>query len=134
MDAGPAMSGMPSGTTPKSSGSFSDSAADCTRSLAARMKRIKPPAIWKSPTEMPSAAKMLLPSSRKPSATSPPVHTAWSAIFWRRSAAMFCPSPRKMAASPIGSIATNSGMKACRNLVSHSLMGARVGKPSAKGN
>ena len=30
MDAGPAMSGMPSGTTPKSSGSFSGSAADCT--------------------------------------------------------------------------------------------------------
>jgi hypothetical protein len=83
---------------------------------------------------MPSAAKMLLPRSRKPSATSPPVQTAWSAIFWRRSAATFCPSPRKMAASPMGSIATNSGMNACRNLVSQSLMGARVGKPSAKGN
>ena len=79
------------------------------------MKRIRPPAIWKSLTEIPTALKMLAPRNRKISATAPPVIVACRAICWRCSAATPCPSPRKIAASPIGSTATNIGMNACRN-------------------
>ncbi len=49
MVAGPAMSGMPSGTTPKSSGRFFLSwDGFWISSRDARMKRMSPPAIWKS--------------------------------------------------------------------------------------
>ena len=46
IDAGPAISGIPSGTTPKSSASFAGSSvAEWIRSRAARMNKINPPAI-----------------------------------------------------------------------------------------
>ena len=117
IDAGPAMSGMPRGTMPKSSASFSGSAAaDCTTSRAAMMKRISPPATWKSLGVMPRAAKMVWPRKRNSRATAPPVHVACCAIFRRVASGTPAPRARKMAASPIGSMATNSGINAFRKL------------------
>ena len=131
IDAGPAISGIPSGTTPKSAASFAgSSAAECTRSRAARINRINPPAIWKSLGVIPSAEKIVWPRNKNNSATAPPVHVACVAIFFLVASGTPAPIARKMAANPIGSIATKSGIKAFRKLSNSGGM-AGVSRPPA---
>src|ERR1019366_3045598 len=134
MAAGPAMRGIPSGTTPKSSGRpLFSSATGSVSSRAAMMKRISPPAIWKSLSPIPIETKIALPSRRKRRATMPPVSVACVAIRLRFSAGTSLPSARNIAARPMGSIATKRGMKHCRNFVRRSMVGHAAGLAS-KGN
>ena len=107
--------------------------ADCTRSRAAMISRISPPPIWKSLTVIPRALKIVVPRNRKSRATPPPVHTAWWAIFRLRSAGTPAPIARKTPASPIGSIATNSGMNDRMNLSRTGSMGPTIARPEARG-
>src|ERR1017187_8768362 len=125
--AGPAMSGIPSGTTPKSSGKLLLSwDAGRVSSRTAMTKRTAPPAIWKSPSLIPMALKITRPRNRKRRATMPPVQVAWLAILLRLSAGTFLPSTRKTAARPTGSIVTKRGMKLSRNLVTRSMAPQRA--------
>jgi hypothetical protein len=76
---------------------------------------MRPPATWKSETVIPSARKIILPRKMKPTETARLVTSASVPSSCRRFASAFPPSPRKIAISPMGSIATKSGMKARRN-------------------
>ena len=64
--AGPAMSGVPSGTAPSSAEGTRLFLTGLTISIIARQKRTAPPAIIKSPIAMPSSLNTSFPTRTKP--------------------------------------------------------------------
>src|SRR5438477_6757681 len=133
--AGPAMSGIPSGTTPNSSLPPRSCGPRPSNSRPAKPSKIKPPATWKSATVIPSAAKIIFPRKIKPIATQRAVMIPRKACRFRRSREALVPRPMKMATRPIGSMATKTGIKARKNfsiIAAWSAFSALPKKPSTQ--
>ena len=115
-NAGPAINGIPSGTTPKSLLASRSAGARFSNSRPASPSRIRPPATWKSATVIPSATKIIFPRNMNPTAIQSAVKIPTNPWRCRSSRETLPAKPIKTATSPIGSMATKIGMKATKNL------------------